>query len=154
MTDAVRTEMQALVANATYAALACLAPEDGHPVVSRVGLATLQDGTPLIFISALAAHMAALLADPRCGLLVGEPGKGDALAHPRLSLKCRAEGIMAGQVDMARARYLAVHPKAQLYIDLPDFRFFRLAIIGGSFNGGFGRAYAVQAADVMGLPDG
>lgn len=146
--DSVRAELRQLIANSRFASLGWLSAEDGHPLVSRVGLSTLDDGTPLLFISALAAHTGALEHDPRCSLLVGEPGKGDPLAHPRLTLKCRAQLVPTEQVAQARARYLATHKKAQLYIDLPDFQFVRLDIISGSFNGGFGRAYDVTPADL------
>jgi len=64
-TDAVRRDVRELIANARHAAIATLAPDTGAPQCTRVGLATLPDGTPLIFCSALAAHTPALLADPR-----------------------------------------------------------------------------------------
>ena len=139
-------EARGLVAGADHGAVAVLEPGSGHPLASRVGLATLPDGTPLIVISKLAAHRAALEADPRCSLLVGTPGKGDPLAHARITLICRAVPIAAGtpEAAAARQRYLAQHPRAQIYVDLPDFRFFRLDIERASFNGGFGRAFALE----------
>jgi len=155
VTDAVRTEVRTLIGEARHAALASLQPGSGHPLASRVGLACFADGTPLIFISALAAHTGALLADPRCSLLVGTPGKGDPLAHARVSILCQAEVITdAQEISAARKCYLAAHPKAQLYIDLPDFRFFRLRPLEASFNGGFGRGFRLEAADLLKLePD-
>jgi len=149
--DSVRETARNLVQAARYGALATLSTNDGYPQCTRVGLATFKDGTPFIFISALAAHTGALLADPRCALLVGEPGKGDPLAHPRISLSCRAEVVAPHLNDAKQARkiYLEAHSKAQLYIDLPDFRFFRLVLVKASFNGGFGRAYALSTADLM-----
>lgn len=147
VTDAVRTEMRQMIANARHAALAWHSDADGHPMVTRVGIATDAHGNPLLFISALALHSAALAADNRCGLLVGELGKGDPLAHPRLSLKCVAQPLPAAEVDHARRAYLAAHPKARNYIDLPDFQFVRLNVLGGTFNGGFGRAYQLEAGD-------
>lgn len=151
VTSETRIEVRTLIANARYAALAVLTPESGHPACSRVGLATLENGTPVIFISALAAHTGALVADPRCSLLIGDPGKGDLLAHPRISIACTGSKLAPESDDAAaaRQRYLSAHPKAKLYIDLPDFRFFRLDPIDASFNGGFGRAYALSAADVL-----
>ncbi|HTJ58571.1 MAG TPA: hypothetical protein VL418_13505 [Devosiaceae bacterium] len=137
-------EAKGLVREADHAALAVLDPGTGHPLVSRVGLATLEDGAPLIVVSHLAAHSAALDADPRCSLLVGSIGKGDPLAHPRITLICRAALLEPERRAEARERYLAIHPKAAIYIDLPDFRFFRLDIERASFNGGFGRAYAIE----------
>jgi putative heme iron utilization protein len=141
---------KALVRDADHAALAVLEPQTGDPLASRVGLATLPDGTPLIVVSSLAANSAALSADPRCSLLIGEVGKGEPLAHPRITLKCRAELIAATDAAEARACYLARHPKATIYVDLPDFRFFRLAILSASYNAGFGRAYALEGAALIG----
>ncbi|MDH6234908.1 putative heme iron utilization protein [Mesorhizobium soli] len=140
-----------LLRTARYAAIAVLEPQTGAPLASRVGTATDIDGTPLILISMLAAHTPALLADPRCSLLLGDPGKGDPLAHPRLSLACRAAKLERDTPEHARAqrRYLNRNPKAQLYVGLGDFSFFRLEIQGASLNGGFGRAYNLTRNDLI-----
>lgn len=140
-----------LLREAHHCALATLDPKSGRPIATRVGLATDADGTPLILISALAAHTPALRADPRCSLLVGEPGKGDPLAHPRITLHCDAREIERGSPEeaLAATRYLAHNPKAMLYAGLGDFRYFRLDPTEASLNAGFGRAYALAAADVL-----
>jgi putative heme iron utilization protein len=116
-----------------------------------VGLAVFES-EPLILVSALAAHTSALRTDPRCSLLIGEVGKGDALAHARVTLKCRAEEIAREARDHASVRdaYLAANPKAALYADLGDFAFMRLRIESASFNGGFGKAYALGREDLIG----
>ena len=144
---------RALLAGATHGALATISPADGHPIATRVGLALLPDGTPVILVSALAAHTPALRAEPRCSLLVGEPGRGDPLAHPRLTLKCRATelGRAGDAAGVARAAYLARHPKAKLYADLPDFAFMRLDIEDASFNAGFGRAYQLTRGELCSI---
>ena len=123
--------------------LGTLDPADGYPTTRRVNLLIGPGGIPLTFISALAAHTVALHADPRCSLLVGEVGKGDPVAHPRVALKCQAEWLPT--TDARRATWLTVHPKAQLYIDLPDFSFVALRPVSASFVAGFGRAYALSA---------
>lgn len=140
-----------LMRSARYGALAVLDPADGAPQASRVAVATDLDGTPLILVSALSGHTAGLLADPRCSLLLGEPGKGDPLAHPRISLSCRATRLERGSSEQARAerRYLNRHPKAKLYVGFPDFAFFRLDPQKASLNGGFGKAYALTRADLV-----
>lgn len=152
-TDTLAT-VKRMIADARHAAIATLAPEDGHPQATRVGLATLEDGAPLIFVSALAAHTPALLRDPRCALLIGEIGRGDPLAHPRVSLFCSARMVEphSGDAATARARYLTHHPKAKLYADLPDFRFFVLGIERASFNAGFGRAFDIPGAELISAP--
>lgn len=150
--DAIRLA-KTLLRGARHGALATLSPEDGSPQATRVGLATALDGTPLILISGLAVHTAALLADPRCSLLVGETGKGDPLAHSRATISCRARRLERVERDgiEARRRYLARHPKA----DLGDFAFFALEMTGARLNGGFGRAYELKAAELKSpVPDG
>ena len=139
-----------LLRAARHGSLATLDPVSGDPLASRTGLATDIDGSPVFLTSTLSAHTQALLADPRCSLLVGEPGKGDPLAHPRITVTGRAERVPEGEFrQRLRRRYLARHPKAELYVDFPDFSFWRLAVSRASLNGGFGRAYAMTAADVL-----
>jgi hypothetical protein len=48
-----------------------------------------------------------------------------------------------------RERFIRRHPKSQLYVDFPDFAFFRLTPIKASMNGGFGRAYVLTGEDLM-----
>jgi hypothetical protein len=140
-----------LVRTAHFGALAVIEPATGSPLASRVGVATDIDGTPLILVSMLAAHTGALVADPRCSLLVGEPGKGDPLAHPRISLACRALRLERGSAGHVRAerRYLNRNPKAKLYAGLGDFSIFRLELEGASLNGGFGKAYVLERSDLI-----
>jgi heme iron utilization protein len=140
-------EARVLLAKARHGALATLDPADGHPMASRVALAQLDDGTPFVLVSGLSAHSAALRANPRCSLLVGEVGKGDPLAYPRLTLKCRAEALPRSAE--LHATFLAAHPKAELYIDLADFSFFRLLPEAVSYVAGFGRAYRFSGAQML-----
>jgi heme iron utilization protein len=140
--DAIRLARTLLRAS-RHGALATLSPVDGAPLASRVAMASDCDGAPLILVSALSAHTAALRADARCSLLVGEPGKGDPLAHSRMTISARAVELdrKSPQGKDARRRYLAALPKAALYADFADFSFFRLEPAGASLNGGFARAY-------------
>lgn len=140
-----------LLRSARHGAIAVLDPDGGAPLASRVGVATDIDGAPIILVSLLAAHTGAILADPRCSLLVGEPGKGDALAHPRMSIACEARLLQVGGADhaQARRRYLARNPKAKLYAGLGDFRLFRLEPDSASLNGGFGKAYLLTRNDLL-----
>jgi putative heme iron utilization protein len=139
-----------LLRRARHGALATLDPATGDPLATRTALATDMDGAPVILTSTLSAHTQALLRDPRCSLLVGEPGKGDPLAHPRLTAIGRAERIAADETrDRLKRRYLARHPKAELYADFGDFSFWRIDLARASLNGGFGRAYAMTREDVL-----
>ncbi|MGR3320380.1 MAG: pyridoxamine 5-phosphate oxidase [Pseudooceanicola sp.] len=151
--DKARTLARGLLRDATFAALGVIAPGTGAPMVSRVALATAPDRRPVSLISDLSAHAAALKANPAASLLVGEPGdRGDPLTHPRLTLQCRASFLRhgeAGHADLA-AHYVALRPKATLYADFADF-FYALFDIDSAFlNGGFGKAYRLTAADLLG----
>lgn len=126
-------------------ALATLEP-DGTPFASLVTIATDSDGTPLMLLSRLSAHTRNLLADPRCSLLFSAGGKGDPLAHPRLTVVGRT---VPSREPRARARFLARHPKAKLYADFPDFGFFALDPGAGHLNGGFAKAATLTRQELL-----
>src|SRR3712207_2722011 len=125
-------------------ALATLGP-DGAPFATLVTVATDLDGSPLLLTSRLSGHTANMEREPRVSILLAQTGKGDPLAHPRLTVAGRA-----GRADepRIRARFLARHPKAELYADFADFSFWRVEIAGGHLNGGFARAAGLSAADL------
>jgi hypothetical protein len=152
--DEARALARRLMAGARHGALGVLDPASGGPLVSRVAVG-LRDGAPLILVSSLALHARALRADPRCSLLLGEPGddgrRGDPLAHPRLTLVGRAEGADKAAL---RAAWLADHPKAALYYDFADFALLRLRVGEAHLNGGFGRAFRLLPEDLADPPGG
>lgn len=125
-------------------ALATLGP-DGFPFATLVTVATDFDGSPLLLTSRLSSHTANLEREPRMSILLAQTGKGDPLAHPRLTVTGRAARADAPHI---RARFLARHPKAELYADFPDFSFWRVEIAGGHLNGGFARAASLSARDL------
>lgn len=149
--DDARALARRLLADARHGALAVLEPGTGWPLASRVALALDVDGAPIILISGLSAHTPALQADARCSLLAGEPGAGDPLAHPRLTLFAQARRLERDSDEgrRARERYLQAQPKAALYADFGDFAFWRLEPQRASLNGGFGKAFALTAADLV-----
>jgi heme iron utilization protein len=77
-------------------------------------------------------------------LLIARLGKGDPLAHPRLTLAGHAHAARPGESEYNRLRplYLAQQPKAQLYVDLPGFWFWRITPERIALNGGFGKAWS------------
>lgn len=127
-------------------ALATLDREGGFPFASLVTVATDVDGSPLLLMSRLSGHTRNLEQDPRASILLAETGKGDPLAHPRLTIIGRAERRSDASV---RARFLARHPKAKLYADFADFSFWRLTVEKAHLNGGFARAAALSPADLL-----
>ncbi|MBN8533253.1 MAG: HugZ family protein [Rhizobiales bacterium] len=127
-------------------ALGTLDRETGFPITTLVSVATDLDGAPVILVSGLSHHTKNLFADPRCSVLLSEGGRGDPLAHPRLTLTARAEKI---QDNTIRRRFLARHPKAKLYVDFPDFAFYRLVPHRMQLNGGFARAFDGDGALIL-----
>ncbi|MFK7944325.1 MAG: HugZ family protein [Paracoccaceae bacterium] len=137
-----------LIRQSRHGALAVLEPVTGVPLSSRVSVATAQNGDPVFLISQLSAHFGALEADPRASLMLGDPGRGDPLAHPRITVTGQARKTTGDERTAMRARFLARHPKAALYADFGDFAFWRLELERASLNGGFGKAYELGAADI------
>lgn len=151
-TEEARELGRGLIARARFGSIGVIDPESAMPMVTRVAIGQAPDGTPLSLISDLSSHTAALKADPRCSLLIGEPEqKGDPLTHPRLTLQCHAHFI--AHTDPAykemRGHYLTTHPKAKLYIDFTDFSFALFAIQDAYLNGGFGKAFRLTPADLI-----
>jgi hypothetical protein len=132
-------------------ALATIDRNTGHPFASLVNVATDVDGSPLILVSRLSTHTANLEVDGRASLLLAAAGKGDPLAHPRLTLLGSFVQIARDdpRQPRIRRRFLARHPKSELYAGFGDFSFWRLQTVSAHLNGGFARAADLKAADVL-----
>jgi heme iron utilization protein len=141
-----------LMRTARFGALAVIDAKTGEPAVSRVAVATALDGAPLILISSLSGHTQSLLENTHCSLLLGEPGKGDPLAHPRVTLQCFARFLdrSSNAGKHASERYLRHNPKAKLYADFGDFSFVRLEPKSAALNGGFGQAFRLTGQELLG----
>jgi putative heme iron utilization protein len=48
-----------------------------------------------------------------------------------------------------RRRFLARHPKSELYAGFGDFSFWRMNVVSAHLNGGFARAADLKASDVL-----
>jgi putative heme iron utilization protein len=131
--------------------LATLDRNTGHPFASLVNVATDVDGSPLILTSRLATHTANLEADGRASVLLSQHGKGDPLAHPRLTVLGAFACVERESAEEARARrrFLARHPKSELYAGFGDFAFWRMSVVSAHLNGGFARAANLVAGDVL-----
>ena len=130
--------------------LATLDRNTGHPFASLVNVATDVDGAPVILVSRLSTHTANLEADGRASILLAATGKGDPLAHPRLTVLGSFANIERDAPDAARVRrrFLSRHPKSRLYAGFGDFTFWRLQVVSAHLNGGFARAADLKAGDV------
>src|ERR1700750_350998 len=82
--------------------LATLDRNTGHPFASLVNVATDADGSPLILPSRPSPHPATSEADVRPSLLLAQTGKGDRLAHPRLTVLGRFVQVARDRADDAR----------------------------------------------------
>lgn len=121
----------------------------GAPFASLVNVATALDGSPLLLMSGLSAHTQFLDRDPRASLLLAETGKGDPLAHPRLTVSGAAVRLEGAARAQARRRFLARHPKSALYADFGDFSFWRVEVARAHLNGGFAKAAAYSGAELL-----
>ena len=143
--------LAAIVRDQPQAALATLA--DGAPSLSMVAAVPEPDyGAFLLHLSELAAHKRNLRADPRCSLLLVQPGDGPAeiLQRRRVSLDAVAAFLDKAGDDYAaaKARYLEALPRHAMIFQLADFDLVRLTVAGGLLNAGFGKAYRVTPADL------
>jgi len=131
--------------------LATLDRNTGHPFASLVNVATDVDGAPVILTSRLSTHTANLEADGRGSVLLAETGKGDPLAHPRLTVLGSFAVVARDSADepRVRRRFLARHPKSELYAGFGDFSFWRMQVASAHLNGGFARAADLKAVDVL-----
>ena len=132
-------------------ALATIDRNTGHPFSSLVNIATDADGSPLILVSRLSTHTANIEVDPRASVLLASTGKGDPLAHPRLTVLGTFANIERSAPDWARVqrRFLSRHPKSRLYTSFGDFTFWRLHVESAHLNGGFARAADLNASDIV-----
>ena len=143
-------EARRLLRTIRAGALATLSLQGGFPFASLVTVATDHDGAPILLMSGLSAHTRNLTADPRASILLSATGKGDPLAHPRLTVTGRVRRSDPGpERERLRARFLARHPKAALYADFGDFAFWRLELESAHLNGGFAKAADYAGADML-----
>jgi putative heme iron utilization protein len=138
---------RALVRRAFKGSMATIDVRNGYPYASLVTLATDASGAPTLLISNLARHTANLANDPRASIMVDETGAlADPLQGARVTVHGKLERTKQGAV---RRRFLARHPEASFYADFPDFGFFRLAVEGAHYIGGFGRIFDLAPSELL-----
>jgi putative heme iron utilization protein len=136
-----------LLRRAFKGSLATIDSRNGYPYASLITLATEAMGAPTFLISNLARHTANLAKDPRASIMVDETGAlADPLQGARVTLHGKAERTGG---EAVRRRFLARHPEAAFYADFPDFAFFRLAVDGAHYIGGFGRIFDLSPSELL-----
>lgn len=126
---------------------ACLATSlSGQPFASLVTPATTPDLRLLLLLSDLSEHTRHLRTEPRCSLLV--TGTAET-ANPQTAPRTTVTGLAEVVDDPAlKARYLAIHPYAELYAGFADFSLWAVRPMGGLYVGGFARASRLRLADL------
>jgi putative heme iron utilization protein len=143
-------EIRRLIRGADRGYLATLLAGQGVPYASLVLVAADHDASPLLFMSGLAEHTKNLLADDRASLLIdGTAGLADPLTGARATLVGR---VAATAEPRHRARYLARHPKAEMYAGFGDFHMYRLAVERVHIVAGFGRIRWIDGAKALDEP--
>lgn len=146
-------EARRLMSDAVFASLAVLEPDTGFPLVSRIGVGTMNGDAhePYFLASDLSNHSKALMLDGRASIMFGEPpNKGDPLAFARVTVIGKVKKLTREHESyaMRRETWLKTHPKAQLYIDFGDFNFYVLEVERVALNGGFGKAFEMIGEDL------
>lgn len=118
----------------------------GQPYASLITPACAPDGSVLMFLSQLSEHTRQLRAEPRCSLMaMGEASSANPQTAPRATLTGTAEL----ETDPAlKARWLAIHPYAQLYAEFGDFSLWRMRPATVQLVGGFARAFRLKPAEI------
>jgi putative heme iron utilization protein len=145
--EALVLEARELLSGAKRGVLSTLDPEAGYPHASIIDLAAVDGGDVVTLISRLAVHRKYAEADDRASILIAPYlGEEDAMTKPRLTLVGRL--VREDDRSAYRDRYLEAHPEAEMYLQLPDFDFFRLQTEKARYIAGFGRMGWVGGAEL------
>lgn len=122
---------------------------DGKPYVSAVGYIYEPSGDPghpghIYFLASdLSQHTRNLKKDPAVSMLITSEQSGETPIQevPRMTLQGRVEAVSSNeQFQELKARFLELYPRAAVFFQLPDFRFYRMTISELYWIGGFGKA--------------
>lgn len=137
---------RALIRAAKEATLATVSAS-GQPFASLVTPATAPDLTVLLFLSQLSGHTRHLMADGRCSLLfVGAVAGPNPQKRPRVTITGVAERLEGEAAAALKPRWLAHHPYAAPYADLPDFALWQVVPQEALYVGGFATARRVPGS--------
>ncbi len=123
----------------------------GRPYASLVLSACGHDGSPVLLLSDLADHSKNLAVAPQAALMFdGTAGHDDPLTGPRASLLGELRPVADPALAAGlRARYLARHPSAEMYIGFADFQLYRMAVVDAHLVAGFGSIHWLAGREVL-----
>lgn len=127
----------------------------GYPYGSYIDFAPDASGHPIFSLSPLAIHTRNILANPRCSLLVQNPG-WSGLANARVTIFGDVYPLNAEQQERAHNYFMVKHQQAASH-QWRNFDYFRMEAISDIyFIGGFGtvawvdvKAYESAEPDVI-----
>lgn len=144
---ALAAEAMELIGSATRGVLSTLDPDGGFPHASIIDIAAVDGADIVTLLSQLAVHRRYAEADDRASILIAPHlGDDDAMMRPRVTLVGRL--VKEDDRSLYRAGYLAVHPEAEMYLQMPDFAFFRLRTERARYIAGFGRMGWLDAVEL------
>ncbi len=126
---------------------------NGQPYVSAVGVLYETSPNPLeetgrifLFLSALARHTRNLAQNPSVSLLFcAREQESPVHEAPRLTVQGVISLIENPDAEQKlRNAYLGRFPRAEIFLNLPDFRFYEVLIREIHWIGGFGKAKTLR----------
>lgn len=138
-----------LLHSAPDAALATVSSTlDGYPFASVVPFATDANHRPVFLISGLAEHTRNLTANPRASLMLAHAMGGGEMA--RVSIMGEVAPMDTDELFVRR--YLRYHRHAERFLQLGDFRFYRLEPLRALTIGGFAKAGWLEGSRLLEAP--
>jgi putative heme iron utilization protein len=125
----------------------------GNPLATLVAVTDDGEGRPLFLLSGLAEHTRNLRSRPDASVLVAR-GDGATMDRPRLTLSGRMRWLEGDEANAAKARFVATHEEAKVWVTLKDFVPARLELTGARFVEGFARAQSLSVEDYLSPSDG
>lgn len=120
--------------------------EDGKPYVSSVGVlyeeasVSQETGRIFLFLSGLARHTRNILKCPEVSLLLSDRTQAQSVhERPRLTIQGTAVLVQGSEVcAKLKTAYARRYPQAEMFLSLPDFRFYEVIFRELHWVGGFG----------------
>ncbi len=145
-------EVLKILAEVTEASLGTV-EADGRPYVSSVGVlyepaqnSLEETGQIFLFLSALARHTRNLAQNPSISLLFSAREEKTPV-HETARLTVQGEAaLVANPVweQKLRTGYLQRFPRSEIFLSLPDFRFYEVRVREIHWIGGFGKAKTLR----------